>query len=180
MDLLLIAPASGRWKKAASAKLFNGKTFRFSLLSLLSVAAETPHDVNVRIVDEQIEDIPWNEYFDLVGITCMTALAPRAYKIAKEFRDRNIPVILGGMHPTLYPEDASRFADAIVIGDAEGVWKNVISDVLNNTLKKSYQNKVVPDLANLPPDLTSSVHRRDHQQRWPYAQYEPDAGKRTG
>jgi len=149
MDILLIAPASGRWKKAASAKFFNGKTFRFSLLSLLSVAAETPHDVNVRIIDEQIEDIPWNEYFDLVGITCMTALAPRAYKIAKEFMDRNIPVVLGGMHPTLYPEDASRFADAIVIGDAEGVWQKVISDVLNNTLKKNYKNKTVPNLAGL-------------------------------
>ena len=78
MKVLLIAPTSGRWKEAARAKLFNGKTFRFSLLSLLSVAAETPQDVKVRIVDEQTENIPWHEHFDLVGITCMTALAPRA------------------------------------------------------------------------------------------------------
>ncbi len=61
MKILLIAPTSGKWKKAARAKLFNGKTFRFSLLSLLSVAAETPQDVKVRIVDEQAESIPWHE-----------------------------------------------------------------------------------------------------------------------
>ena len=60
MKLLLIAPSSGRWRTAGRARWFNGRTFRFSLLSLLSVAAETPAGVAVRIVDEQVEDIPWN------------------------------------------------------------------------------------------------------------------------
>ena len=147
MKLLLIAPVSGRWKKAARARLFNGKTFRFSLLSLLSVAAETPKGARVKIVDEQIEDIPWHEQFDLVGITCMTALAPRAYKIASEFKRKNIPVVLGGMHPTLCPGDAMQHADAIIVGDAEGIWQEVINDFRNDTLKKIYHN-------NRPPDLT--------------------------
>jgi radical SAM superfamily enzyme YgiQ (UPF0313 family) len=149
MKVLLIAPTSGRWKEAAMAKLFNGKTFRFSLLSLLSVAAETPQDVKVRIVDEQTENIPWHEHFDLVGITCMTALAPRAYEIALEFRRKDIPVVLGGMHPTLSPEDASQHADAIVAGDAEGIWKEVISDARKGMLKKIYRNKELPDLTGL-------------------------------
>lgn len=156
MKILLLAPTSGRWKEAARAKLFNGKTFRFSLLSLLSVAAETPQDVKVKIVDEQIEDIPWHEQFDLVGITCMTALAPRAYEIAAGFRKKNIPVVLGGMHPTLCSEDAGLHADAIVVGDAEGIWEEVIIDARKGSLKKIYHNSRLPDLTGLksmPRDL---------------------------
>ena len=149
MKILLIAPTSGRWKEAARSKLFNGKTFRFSLLSLLSLAAETPEDVKVKIVDEQIEEIPWQEPFDLVGITCMTALAPRAYEIAAEFRKKNIPVVLGGMHPTLCPEDARQHADAIVVGDAEGVWEKVIIDTKKGKLKKIYHNNRPPNLSGL-------------------------------
>ena len=116
MKLLLIAPSSGRWKKASKARFFSGKTFRFSLLSLLTVAAECSSSDEVKIVDEQIEKIPWDESFDLVGITCMTALAPRAYEISAKFRMSKIPVVLGGMHPTLCPEEAIKHADAVVVG----------------------------------------------------------------
>lgn len=156
MRILLIAPTSGKWKKASRAKIFNGKTFRFSLLSLLSVAAETPKDDEVTIIDEQVEEIPWYGKFDLVGITCMTALAPRAYEIAAQFRRKNIPVILGGMHPTLCPEDAFPHADAIVVGDAENIWQEVLRDARNKTLKKIYANNSPPELAGLksaPRDL---------------------------
>ena len=130
MNILLIAPASGRWRSVGRSGLFKGRTFRFSLLSLLSVAAETPAGVNVRIVDEQVEEIPWADVFDLVGITCMTAAAPRAYEIAARFRERGVPVVLGGMHPTLCPDEAVQRADAIVVGEAEGVWPRVIADVV--------------------------------------------------
>jgi len=150
MKLLLIAPSSGRWKKTSKAKLFNGRTFRFSLLSLLSVAAETPPDVEVKIIDEQVEDIPWHEHFDLVGITSMTALAPRAYEICDKFRKRNIPVILGGMHPTLCPDEACKKADAVVIGDVESVWETVLADASLGRLKTIYNpKKNLPDLAGL-------------------------------
>lgn len=125
MKVLLISPASGHWKGVGRGRIFNGKTFRFDLLSLLSVAAETPPDVEVEIVDEQFEDISWHSAYDLVGITCMTAAAPRAYEISAEFRKRRIPVVLGGMHPTLCTDEVVRHADAIVVGDAEGVWPQV-------------------------------------------------------
>ena len=156
MKILLIAPSSGRWKKVAKGKFFNGKTFRFSLLSLLSVAAETPPDVEVKIIDEQVEDIPWHEKYDLVGITSMTALAPRAYEIAAEFRNKGIPVVLGGMHPTLCPEDAVRHADTIVVGDVEGIWEEVLVDAQKGMLKKMYHNSQLPDLTglkNMPRNL---------------------------
>ena len=121
MKILLIAPASGKWRHVGRHRFLNGRTFRFSLLSLLSVAAESPSDADSRIVDEQVDDIPWDADVDLVGITCMTAMAPRAYEIARRFRERRIPVVLGGIHPTLCPEEAIQCADAIVAGEAEGV-----------------------------------------------------------
>ena len=144
MKILLIAPASGKWRHVGRHRFLNGRTFRFSLLSLLSVAAESPPDADVRIVDEQIDDIPWDADVDLVGITCMTALAPRAYEIAHRFRQRRIPVVLGGMHPTLCPEEAIRHADAIVVGEAEGIWRQVVVDASDGRLKGIYRNDNPP------------------------------------
>lgn len=141
MRILLIAPASGEWRHVGRHRFLNGRTFRFSLLSLLSVAAESPPEADVEIVDEQLDDIPWDADVDLVGITCMTALAPRAFEIAHRFRERRIPVVLGGMHPTLCPEEAIRHADAIVVGEAEGIWDQVVADVSLNRLKQVYRNE---------------------------------------
>ena len=166
MEILLIAPASGKWQKIADSKLFDGKTFRFSMLSLLTVAAETPPDVNVRIVDEQVDDIPWDADVGLVGITCMTAVAPRAYEIASRFLSKGIPVVLGGMHPTLCPEEAILHATAVVVGEAEGIWPRVVFDARNNMLKVLYRNRTLHPLKGLkrPPqyllnkDRYSTVH----------------------
>jgi radical SAM superfamily enzyme YgiQ (UPF0313 family) len=153
MNILLIAPASGKWQGVGRKKLFSGKTFRFSMLSLLSVAAETPDDVTVQIIDEQIESVPWNADVDLVGITCMTALAQRAYEIAAKFRKRGLPVVLGGMHPTLCTDDALHHADAVVSGEAEGIWARVIKDARNGCLHGVYRQDTLRDLAGLkhPP-----------------------------
>ena len=151
MNILLIAPASGKWQRVARTRLFNGKTFRFSLLSLLSVAATTPLNAKIRIVDEQVEPIPWDAEVDLVGITCMTALAPRAYEISARFRNRGIPVVLGGMHPTLLPDEALDHATAIVAGDAEGVWPEVVADARNGCLAGVYRNESPHSLEGLKP-----------------------------
>jgi radical SAM superfamily enzyme YgiQ (UPF0313 family) len=151
MKLLLIAPASGHWQKVGKQQFFNGKTFRFSLLSLLSVAAETPAEVEIQIVDEQIEEIPWNHHYDLVGVTCMTALAPRAYQIADSFRERKIPVVLGGMHPSVLPQEALEHADAVVAGEVEGIWQKVIQDTQAGKLNGVYQRETPCDLHHLKP-----------------------------
>jgi len=152
MRVLLIAPASGEWHRIGRSPLFGGRVFRFSLLSLLSVAAETPSGVDVRIVDEQVQDVPLDEPFDLVGITCMTAAAPRAYELAAQFRARGIPVVLGGMHPTLMPDEALAHADAVCAGDAEGIWASIVEDARGGRLSGVY--RAAPrDLAGLaaPP-----------------------------
>lgn len=151
--ILLIAPASGPWHGIGRRGWFNGRTFRFSLLSLLSLAAETPPGADVRILDEQVDLIREDEPADLVGITCMTAAAPRAYALAARFRARGVPVVLGGMHPTLCPDEARQHADAIVIGDAEGTWPRLVEDARGGRLQAVYRAAVPPSLAGLrrPP-----------------------------
>lgn len=137
MNILLIAPSSGYWKGLGRKKLFNGKTFRFSMLSLLTVAALTPKKHQVRIIDEQIDLIPDDDY-DLVGITAMTATAPRAYALCRMFRRRGIPVVLGGFHATFNPDEAQQHADTVVAGPAGGAWPALLDDAEKGRLKSLY------------------------------------------
>ncbi len=141
MRILLIAPASGRWRGLGKARLFNGKTFRFSMLSLLSVAALTPSDHEITLVDEQVDDVPWGTPFDLVGITVMTATAPRSYEISRRFREKGIPVILGGFHPTFNAAEALRHADAVVAGPAGGAWPALLADAEAGALRALYRGE---------------------------------------
>jgi radical SAM superfamily enzyme YgiQ (UPF0313 family) len=151
MRILLIAPASGPWKGIGRGRLFNGKTFRFSMLSLLTVAAQSPPDATVVVVDEQVDPVPFDVPWDLVGITVMTAVAPRAYEIAARFRSQEVPVVLGGMHPTLMADEALAHADAVVAGDAEGVWPRVVEDARRGRLEGLYRSEGAPSLTGLAP-----------------------------
>jgi radical SAM superfamily enzyme YgiQ (UPF0313 family) len=87
-------------------------------LGLAYVAALTPPDWDVRIADEVVEEIPTAQDFqpDLVGLTSLTPTAPRAYQIAAEFCARGVPVVMGGMHATLCPDEAARYVDSVVRG----------------------------------------------------------------
>ena len=95
MKILLIAPSTGYWRGLEKKKIFNGKTFRFSMLSLLSVAAATPDKHQIKLIDEQIDEISFDEHFDLVGITVMTSTAPRSYQLCQQFPvpDVHAPVL---------------------------------------------------------------------------------------
>ncbi len=149
MRVLLIAPASGPWRHVGRSGLFNGKTFRFSLLSLLSVAAASPAGTEITLVDEQVEPVPWDAEVDLVGITAMTALAPRAYEIAARFRARGIPVVLGGMHASFLPEEALAHVDAVCAGEVEGVWATILDDARRGRLSGVYRAASAPSLEHL-------------------------------
>ena len=120
-------------------------------LNLLTLAALTPPDFEVKVVDERIEEIPWEEEFDLVGITTLTADACRAYEIADRFKKRGIKVVLGGMHVSVLPEEALNHADSIVVGEAEGIWDKLLKDLKDGCLKKVYRNATFPDLSITPP-----------------------------
>jgi len=154
MKILLISPASGHWRAISERRWFNGKTFRFSMLSLLTVAELSPPDAEILIVDEQIEQIPEHDDFDLVGITAMTAAAPRAYEIASRFRERGVPVVMGGFHATLNPTEALQHVDAVVVGSAFGAWERVVEDLRTGSLGGIYRgtpNGSIP--ATLPRHL---------------------------
>ena len=92
---------------------------RMEPLQLGVIAALTPNDIEVKLFDDRIDIIDYDEQTDLVVITVETFTAKRAYEIAEEYGQRNIPVIMGGMHPTLIPEEAKQHADSVYIGDAE-------------------------------------------------------------
>lgn len=144
----------------SNVKLF-GKNY-MSALTLPVLAALTPADAEVELLDENVTPLDFDAPFDLVGITVLTAMASRAYEISREYRKRGKTVVLGGVHPSLMPEEAGRHADAIVIGEAEDVWAEVVEDFRCGRLKKVYQREEKPDLAGLP------IPRRDLVQEHHY------------
>ncbi len=126
------------------------KSFWFAKLTLPLLAALTPEDVEVRLIDEAVEPINFDEPTDLVGITVNTYLAMRAYDISAEFRKRGVPVVFGGIHPSLYPQEAMQHADAIAIGEAENIWAAIVRDAQKGRLQPKYQAEEYPSLEGLP------------------------------
>lgn len=140
--LLLVYPSTHRlgWVRR----------FQLPSLSLKQVAAVTPAEWDVVLADELHEDIPFSGDFDAVGITAMTHQAVRAYQVAEQFRSRGIPVILGGMHATVLPDEALQHVDAVVIGEAEPVWARLLSDVRAGTLTPRYSSVPAGDNLVIP------------------------------
>jgi len=143
MKILLISPERERKKEEAFL-------FRLSFLNLPYVAAVTPPDVEVRIIDEAHEKINFDERVDLVGITAQTPVAPRAYQIAEEFRKRRIPVVMGGAHVSMLSDEALQHVDAVIIGEAEEVWPKLIDDMRRGQMKQIYQGDGFVNPSNLP------------------------------
>ncbi|MEX2491613.1 MAG: radical SAM protein [Nitrospirales bacterium] len=123
----------------------------FPKLSLPVIAAYTPPHWEISLIDEAVEEIDFDTPCDLVGVSVMTCYAPRAYEIAAEFRKRGKTVILGGVHPTYCPEEALRHCEAIVCGEAEDLWPQVIQDLESGTLKSMYRMNEFPNLDHYHP-----------------------------
>jgi radical SAM superfamily enzyme YgiQ (UPF0313 family) len=113
-------------------------------------------------VDEEAGDIDWTVDADLVGITFHTPSAFHAYDIAARFRSRGICVAMGGPHVTLLPEEASRHADVIFAGEAEGLWEGFLRDFETGSYLRVYRQAGVPSLENLPQSRKELFHRRDY------------------
>jgi radical SAM superfamily enzyme YgiQ (UPF0313 family) len=124
------------------------KSSRFPPIGLGIVAALTPSSWEVRVLDENWEPFTYQEA-DLVGITAFTASANRAYEIASLYRQRGVPVVMGGIHASMCPDEASRFVDAVVIGEAEAVWPKVLADAEAGGLQQRYQGEW-SDLSGAP------------------------------
>ena len=126
---------------------------RYAPLTLTTLASLVPPEIGaaVRIIDEGIEQIHADRIdADLVGITAITGTAPRAYEIAAQLRRRGIPVVLGGVHPTLMPEEAMQHADATVVGYAEESWPQLLRDFVQGRMQRRYDQSPNLRLANLP------------------------------
>lgn len=148
MKIRLIDPAYDDPLIRHSQKVI--KTIWFARLTLTTLAALTPPDIDVRITDENVEPIDFEEDVDLIGITGMVMHAPRAYQIAYRFRQRGIPVVMGGPHASSVPLEAKEHVDAVVIGEAETVWENLLQDLNRGCLKPFYKSDSHFSMSGMP------------------------------
>jgi radical SAM superfamily enzyme YgiQ (UPF0313 family) len=120
------------------------------MISLLYIAALTPDKHELSIIEEEAEPIDFNMDCDLVAITCMTATAKRAYRLSEEFMKRGKTVVLGGIHPTVLPQEAKLHCNAVITGEAEPVWQLLLEDLENHRLKEYYHGGTASNLDEYP------------------------------
>jgi radical SAM superfamily enzyme YgiQ (UPF0313 family) len=149
MRLTLVHPCIGRRPGQPYIR-----SWQMEPLAPATIAGLTPRDreTEIRFYDDRTENIPFEEPTDLVAMSVETYTAKRAYQIASEYRRRGVPVVMGGFHPTLVPEEASEYAESIVMGEAEGLWPEVWSDFQNGRMQRVYRQPKRPPLAGLRPD----------------------------
>ena len=145
MKILLIKP---KWFiKGGVYRILDN--IRFTPLHLGIIAALSDgHEVTV--IDNDWDEIPFNGTFDLVGISVTTFTSEQSYAIADAFRNLGAKVVMGGVHPTLLPEECLAHADAVVIGEVEYVWKGLLKDVQKGALKQRYSNEKIVQMNDVP------------------------------
>ena len=141
--LVLVNPVN-----PARTGLTVNKSSRFPPIGLGIVAALTPSSWEVTLIDENWEPFSYQEA-DLVGITAFTAAANHAYEIAAIYRKRGVPVVMGGIHASMCSDETLRFVDTVVVGEAEGVWHQVIADFESGQLNSLYRGELAK-LKNAP------------------------------
>ena len=158
MKIRLIDPAYDHPFISHSQRVI--KNIWFAHLTLTTLAALTPSDIEVKITDENVEPIDFEEDVDLVGVTGMVMHASRAYEIAQRFRQRGIPVVMGGPHASSLPLEAKEHVDAVVIGEAENVWEGLIKDLKNGCLKPFYKAEGYCSMKGMPPPRLDLLHKK--------------------
>lgn len=146
MKLLLILPRNDRsyWGQVSKS----GKA-GFVRLCLPTLAALTPKDWEVEILDARVKEIDYGAKADLVGVTGLTSEMPSAYAIADNFRERGVKVVMGGVHVSALPDEALKHADSVVIGEAELVWKGLLDDLTRGELKDRYRAPSLCDMSGM-------------------------------
>jgi len=146
--LLIIQPS--HYNSKNDRTIFKSRSRSLVPLALPYLAALTPSDWDISVVDEQIQDIDFDYRADLVAITSWTVHSIRGYDVARQFRDRRIPVVMGGPHVWFHPEEAAEHCDAICVGEAEPVWSKMLEDAARGELQKMYRAPQMPSIAGLP------------------------------
>ena len=147
LKLTIIHPCIGR--KPGQKYI---RTWQMEALPAATLAGLTPGDVEIRFYDDRMEAIPFDETTDLAAISVETYTAKRAYQIATEYRKRRVPVVMGGFHATLCPNEVAQYAEAVVCGEAETLWPQVLDDARHGKLEKFYRQSGRPALVNLRPN----------------------------
>ncbi len=149
LRIVLISPRgplyrhrTGIWKRS----------LRYAPLTLTTLASLIPPEIDseVTLVDEGITDIDLDLDADLIGISAITGTAPRAYDLADHYRDKGTTVVLGGVHPTLMPDEAADHADSVVVGYAEQTWPELLRDFVDGEMRVRYSQAPNLSLADLP------------------------------
>ncbi len=171
------APASGsrerpllhlvlpRWQDVGLHLVFGHRMPPMALLVLAALARRQGWEA--RVIDENFDPVP-DEDPDLAALTVWTPIAPRAYQLADRYRARGVPVVLGGVHPSLLPGEGLRHADSVLSGEAEGVLPGVLDDALAGRLRPLYEGRwqgmeVVP----------AAEEWADYIRSWPVTRYAP-------
>src|ERR1043166_4393487 len=155
MRLTIVHPCIGR--KPGQKYI---RTWQMEPLPAATLAGLTPHGIEIRFHDDRMEAIRFDESTDLVAISVETYTAKRAYQIATEYRKRRVPVVMGGFHATLCPDEVALYAEAVVCGEAESLWPRVVDDARHGQLQKFYRQSTRPSLAHLKPDRSIFMGKR--------------------
>ena len=144
MKILFISPG---WEKG---RLWGELAFKFPTLSLASIAAVTPPEWEVSLLDDNFESPDYASDADIIALTAMTPQAPRAYQIADEFRRRGKTVVMGGFHASNLPDEALGHVDAVVVGEGELSWPQLLEDFSRGTLRQVYHSGTPAGMDRIP------------------------------
>jgi len=144
----------------ASRLVRHRRLIRFPQLTMPLLAAYTPDHWDVSHTDEIVQRVDFDKPVDLVGITANTPAAPHAYGLAREFRRRGVAVVIGGPHATLLPDEAAQHANAVVIGEGELVWPQLLTDFERAELKRTYKSCALPTLKKMPAPRWDLINGR--------------------
>jgi radical SAM superfamily enzyme YgiQ (UPF0313 family) len=142
--ILLISPARARNPE-------EDFVFKLGFLNLPYLAAATPDSFDLEIVDEEVQTVDVNTPAWLVAVTAQTPVAPRAYEIADAFRSRGVTTVMGGVHASTLPEEALQHVDAVILGEGEFVWTQLLEDLSQGRLQRIYANGTESPLTGLQP-----------------------------
>ena len=135
--------------------------------NIFSVAAATPQGIDIELIDETVDmRINFKTDADLVAIFMSTPDAVKAYTVADKFRKRGKTVVMGGLHPSALPDEALMHCDAVLIGEQEGIWEELLADFQIKQLKKKYERQEPVDLALLNPYPNHLIDKRRYEGVW--------------
>jgi radical SAM superfamily enzyme YgiQ (UPF0313 family) len=175
MKIALISPKSNFlghnkelqdfWNKSGYIETYR-KEWSGCTVALSLIAELTPTGYSIDIYDENVEPIDFRDDYNLVGITCMTQQATRAYQISRKFREMGIPVVMGGIHPSTLPQETIQHADSVVIGEVEYIWEQLLNDLNKHKLKKIYRSNTPVDLKDSPIPRYDLLKNKNYLLHW--------------